>query len=382
MGDFPGQPERCLILLNMTGLSDAQKGDATCDLNLFVLALLASSIFIYNTMDADALDGLHLATRIGEELLTSEEEVTLAQHFPHFVWAIRDPHLKLEIEGKPVTPNEYLQHCLKGNKKGFGPKVQSYNALRDALRNYFPNRDCFAFPPPTMDMEKMNHLDELEGCELAPEFQKATDNFVNFVINFAKPKHIMGIKLSGHGFAVMLKNFLDSLLKKQINIQSTYSFVVDAENRKALDIALASLQNLLDIELSSLPVSTDEFKRVKDKALTTSSKVFLDSCINKNEPQTQKYLAKLDELIQQELVGREQDNLKVSEQKCKAILNDLYEPIKVKMNETFMTVGGYNLLKPEINSLKMAYLERSLEDEFGPCKGKVFKEFEDEKVRV
>jgi ribosome biogenesis GTPase A len=48
MGDFPGQPERCLILLNMTGLSDAQKGDATCDLNLFVLALLASSIFIYN----------------------------------------------------------------------------------------------------------------------------------------------------------------------------------------------------------------------------------------------------------------------------------------------------------------------------------------------
>jgi hypothetical protein len=367
------------------GLSDAQKGDATHDLNLFVLALLASSVFIYNTkgtIDANALDGLHLATRIGEELLTnSEEEVTFAQHFPHFVWAIRDHHLKLELEGKPVTPNEYLEHCLKGNKKGYGPKVQSYNALRDALRNYFPNRDCFVFPPPTMDMEKMNHLDELEDCELAPEFQKAADNFVTFMINFAKPKQVNGAELSGHGVAVMLKNFLDSLLKKQINIQSTYSFVVDAENRKAFNKAFASLQKLLETELSSMPVSTEQFTRVMEKAMTTSNKVFLDSCMNIRDPKSQQFLAELNERIQQELVGREQDNLKVSEQKCKAILNDLYNPIEAKMNNTFMAAGGYNLLKPEIDNLKMAYLQRSLEDEFGPCKGKVLKEFDNERVR-
>jgi Guanylate-binding protein, N-terminal domain len=126
IGDFPEQPRRCLVLLDVEGLSDALKSDATHDLNLFVLALLASSIFIYNTkgtIDANALDGLHLATMISEELLSNaDEEGSFAQLFPDFVWAIRDHHLKLEVDGRPVTANQYLDHCLKP-KKGFGPKV-------------------------------------------------------------------------------------------------------------------------------------------------------------------------------------------------------------------------------------------------------------------
>ena len=48
-GDFPGDPGRCLVLLDVEGLADADKGDETHDLNLFVLSLLASSLFVYNT---------------------------------------------------------------------------------------------------------------------------------------------------------------------------------------------------------------------------------------------------------------------------------------------------------------------------------------------
>jgi hypothetical protein len=110
MGDFPGQPKHCLILLDVEGLSDAQKGEATHDLNLFVLALLASSLFIYNTkgtIDASALDGLHLAARVGEDLVKDPKEMdTFAQHCPHFLWAIRDHHLELKIDGKSVTADQ------------------------------------------------------------------------------------------------------------------------------------------------------------------------------------------------------------------------------------------------------------------------------------
>jgi hypothetical protein len=263
-GDFPGQPKRCLILLDVEGLSDAKKGDATHDLNLFVFALLASSVFIYNTkstIDANALDGLHLATKISDELLSnSEEEETFAQHFPDFIWAIRDHHLKLEIDGCPVTPNEYFNYCLKG-KKGFGSKVANYNALRDAISNYFPNRDCFVFPPPTSDMEKMNYLDELSDAELAPEFKKAADNFVAFVVNHAKPKLIKGTEIGGYAFSLMMQNYLESLLKKNISIQSTYSFVVNAENRRALELAMETVKKVLKEEISSLPISTETMTR-------------------------------------------------------------------------------------------------------------------------
>ena len=44
---------------------------------------------------------------------SDEDQSNLAQHFPNFVWAVRDHHLKLEIEGKEVTANDYLEFCLK-----------------------------------------------------------------------------------------------------------------------------------------------------------------------------------------------------------------------------------------------------------------------------
>ena len=263
-GDFPGQSQHCLILLDVEGLSDSAQGDPTHDLNLFVLALLSSSVFIYNTrstIDAGALDGLYLATKISEELLSnSEEEETFAQHFPHFIWAIRDHHLKLEIDDQAVSPNQYLEHCLK-RKKGFTPSVASYNALRDAIRNYFPQRDCFVFPPPTSEMEKMNYLDQISDIELLPEFKKAADSFVTFIISYAQPKVIKGTKIKGHAFASLIQNYLDSLMKKNINIQSTFSFVANAENKRAIDQAIEKLKDILACEISSLPVSSDAIAR-------------------------------------------------------------------------------------------------------------------------
>jgi len=58
----------------------------------------------------------------------------LAQHFPTFVWAVRDHHLELEIDGKSVTSDEYLEFCLKF-KPGHSAAISKYNGLRDAIRS-------------------------------------------------------------------------------------------------------------------------------------------------------------------------------------------------------------------------------------------------------
>jgi len=47
VGDFFGNPERALILLDTEGLYDPEKGNATHDMNLFAVALLLSSVFVY-----------------------------------------------------------------------------------------------------------------------------------------------------------------------------------------------------------------------------------------------------------------------------------------------------------------------------------------------
>jgi hypothetical protein len=162
VGDFFDNPNRALILLDTEGLDDPEKGDASHDMNMFALSLLLSSVFIYNTkgtIDAKSLDGLHYAAEISQFITTDSknknlaEGQNLAQHFPSFIWAIRDHHLKLEIDGSAVSSKQYLEFCLKG-KQGFTTQIAQYNGLREALRNFFPERTCHVFPPPVSNPGK------------------------------------------------------------------------------------------------------------------------------------------------------------------------------------------------------------------------------------
>jgi len=41
-----------------------------------------------------------------------EEETLLAELCPQFVWSVRDFTLRLDLDGKPATPDEYLERCL------------------------------------------------------------------------------------------------------------------------------------------------------------------------------------------------------------------------------------------------------------------------------
>ena len=45
---------------------------------------------------------------------TVEEDGTdFGAVFPNFIWAIRDFTLDLELDGNPVTSDEYLEHALE-----------------------------------------------------------------------------------------------------------------------------------------------------------------------------------------------------------------------------------------------------------------------------
>jgi hypothetical protein len=158
VGNFFDDKSRALILLDTEGLDDPGKGNTSHDMSMFALSLLLSSVFIYNTkgtIDAKSLDGLHYAAEISQFITTDSknknlaEGQNLAQHFPSFIWAIRDHHLKLEIDGKDVTPKQYLEFCLK-NKPGISSQNSQYNNLREVLRAFFPDRACFVFPTPVL----------------------------------------------------------------------------------------------------------------------------------------------------------------------------------------------------------------------------------------
>ncbi|XP_075134247.1 guanylate-binding protein 1-like [Leptodactylus fuscus] len=120
----PVRPDHTLVLLDTEGLGDVEKGNSQNDSWIFALAVLLSSTLVYNSMgtiDQQAMEQLHYVIELTDKIKVKvnptkqqagmEEE--FRRHFPSFVWCIRDFFLKLEINGKEITEDEYLEDALK-----------------------------------------------------------------------------------------------------------------------------------------------------------------------------------------------------------------------------------------------------------------------------
>ena len=304
VGNYFDDPNRAMILLDTEGLEDPEKGDASHDMNMFAIALLLSSVFIYNTkgtIDAKSLDGLHYATEISSYISADSknkslnEGQNLSQHFPSFIWAIRDHHLKLEIDGNEVSSNQYLEFCLK-SKAGFSPPVIQYNGLRDALRAFFKERACFVFPPPIANQnpEKLNFLENVQEHELSPGFQRAGNDFVEFVKVSSKPKMIKGSQLTGRSFASLAKTYIKAVMEKNICIESTYQYVIEQENGRAVKDAIEAMDQRMKFLSDEYPVSDQIFTDEAHEAQTSATTAFLKGAVNiEKHPEYQKQLEDL-----------------------------------------------------------------------------------------
>ncbi|KAF1563341.1 UNVERIFIED_CONTAM: Guanylate-binding protein 7, partial [Eudyptes pachyrhynchus] len=102
------------------------QGDTENDTWLFVLTVLLSSTLIYNskgTIDQQAMDQLHYVMKLTEHVKLkaapkeSEDELEDSEKFvlffPTFIWAVRDFTLQLELDGKEISEDEYLENALK-----------------------------------------------------------------------------------------------------------------------------------------------------------------------------------------------------------------------------------------------------------------------------
>ncbi|XP_035752980.1 guanylate-binding protein 1-like, partial [Egretta garzetta] len=163
----PRRPGHALLLLDTEGLGDVGKGDTRNDTWIFTLAVLLSSTLIYNskgTIDQQAMEQLHYVLKLSErvqlkagpkegELKDSEKFVSF---FPTFVWAVRDFTLQLEVDGKEISEDEYLENALK-LKAGEGMVLCCWRGPAPAPA---------AFPRAKLPTETVGELLELHAqCE-------------------------------------------------------------------------------------------------------------------------------------------------------------------------------------------------------------------------
>ncbi|XP_072889393.1 guanylate-binding protein 1-like [Hemitrygon akajei] len=191
---LPQRPNEVLLLLDTEGLGDPDKGDIDNDNSIYLLAILLSSILIYNgqrKIDQQSLQDLHFVTELSKQIQMkshpdARDSWDFVRFFPEFVWVIRDLTLDLNVNGKDVTPNEYLGEIREQDKK--------YNELRRCIRENFPSRCCFAFHFPTYP-DNVKKLPELEDQYLFKNFVKERQNLIKYIHNHAKVKRVLGGQL-------------------------------------------------------------------------------------------------------------------------------------------------------------------------------------------
>ena len=146
-----------IYLMDTEGLGGIDKNQ-NYDIAIFTLGLLLSSFFIYNSIgviNENELTNLSLVTNLANRIQTLEEEedaVHLINHFPTFLWLLRDFALDLKDEhGNDISSDEYLELALE-ELDSEDQKIEEHNAIRATIKRFFPERYCATLIRPVDDV--------------------------------------------------------------------------------------------------------------------------------------------------------------------------------------------------------------------------------------
>ncbi|KAL6640314.1 hypothetical protein ACP70R_022163 [Stipagrostis hirtigluma subsp. patula] len=236
--------EYSLLLLDSEGI-DAYDQTGTYSIQIFSLAVLLSSMFIYNQMggiDEAALDRLSLVTEMTKHIRvranggrsTASE---LGQFSPIFIWLLRDFYLDLVENDRKITPRDYLEIALRP-LEGRGKDLSSKNEIRESIRALFPDRECFTLVRPLNNENELQRLDQIPLEKMRPEFQAGLDELTRFIFERTRPKQVAGTIMTGPVLAGVTQSFLDAINNGAVpTIASSWQSVEEVECRRAYDSA-------------------------------------------------------------------------------------------------------------------------------------------------
>ncbi|XP_016385378.1 guanylate-binding protein 1-like isoform X1 [Sinocyclocheilus rhinocerous] len=359
----PNKKGHTLVLLDTEGLGDVAKGDSKNDSWIFCLAVLLSSTLVYNsrgTIDNTALEKLHYVAELVENIkirsaeAADEEDSEFVRFFPSFTWVVRDFTLDLEIDGKKVTDDDYLEFALQ-LKKGVSRKINDYNLPRECIKRYFPSRKCFVFPFPVTSQEDMTRLEILQDQDLAQQFLEVTghfcDNmFVNSAVKRLKGGHIVTGQLLGR----LVEIYVDTINSGEVPcLDNAVVVLANLENQAAVQEALKvyrrgmeEVKNTLPISIEYLTCEHQKFSRLAISEFTKRS--FKD--------EKMEYLKKLEEAVYMCYVDLLEENQMASERKCRDLLKNLFSDMNKRLQDgEYSQSGGYELYKRDRDAIVKQY---------------------------
>ena len=246
-----------ILLIDTEGLDSVERhADAQHDTKIFVLALLLGSTMVYNSpgpiTDAN-LNTMSLVSQLTQKMATGCAQ-GVATAMPHLVWCARDFALKLEsADGKPITPTEYLEQCIRptGNR--------TKDKVRTALRSYFPRRSCTTIVRPVLEEQDLQG-NLLQSPNLRPEFRTQLSAFRQSLFDEADVKRVNGLAMTGPLLVTMIESWLVGLNTKNAvpHLDDAWTSLCRSQNLMAMRASAMRFDDALtsvSLPLAPTPLS-------------------------------------------------------------------------------------------------------------------------------
>ncbi|XP_078473278.1 guanylate-binding protein 1-like [Lampetra fluviatilis] len=339
----PLHQDKWLLLLDTEGLGDVESAGSTHDTWLFVMAVLLSTTLVYNvvgTLDKEGLEQLHFVVNMTDHVRTrvKQDEDELGSDFEHYfpplVICVRDFTLKLLVDGEPCSADEYMEHCLQMRKAGMTLDCRRFNEQRQLLCGYFKDRKCFVFPMPT-HREDLEFLESLPDRSLDPEFLTTAEEFTGHVLGRATSKHIDGAILTGKSFVQLAEQYVTAQRNGAVPcIESALERVTTLTNLQAKEEALALYRQRTAVavtvdELTPLP-TTEELGHLHQRGVRDAVDLFHERSMLDRQHSHEKELM---DALAKEYLKLVKENAEASALRCERRLQELYGPIRVKLQE-------------------------------------------------
>lgn len=283
-------PEKNLevLIVDTEGLASAfEDRNESIDMIIFSLSLLLSSMFIYNSMkniDESAIENLALVLNFAKKIQTKFNELNnYTNNFPSFLWVLRDFALELvDQSGNTITPRQYLENALKEDNinnmsvssynKGIMSEIEKKNEIRQTLKLFFKERDCFTLVRPVNDEKKLKLVDKLPTNELRKEFLNQVNILVKKVFSAVRPKQVQGSYMNGKMYLNLVKLYVSALNSDNLpDIKTSWKIVVDQQMQsgfnKSINFYYDEMGNLDYTKISSVEELLAKHNQYKEIAL-------------------------------------------------------------------------------------------------------------------
>ncbi|CAI5735621.1 unnamed protein product [Peronospora destructor] len=281
-----------VLFLDTEGMASTDN-DESYDAKIFSLGLLLSSLFVYNTMgviDEGAIDRLYLVSELtklvcvsthpynvsavtstvdsggasSEEAVLSgdklKESRALAQHFPPFVWLLRDFLLDMQIGDSALTANQYLEKALDARvvnataSESTRLRQEERNRTRASIRVLFGRRECMTLVRPVTNERDLRRAADLSDAELRSEFVEQMSAVRRRLLSSAVAKELLGKVLHGPQVAQLARCYTGTMNSGAVpDIKTAWEYVSDATCQAALAASIDLYDTLMEAVTGKKP---------------------------------------------------------------------------------------------------------------------------------